>query len=59
VRLDKLELVEAIANMLVDEFQSTPRDQLPRLLERRPVIKFFLERIEPVLNRPIPAGREI
>jgi hypothetical protein len=59
VRLDKLELVEAIANMLIDEFQSTPLDQLPGLLERRPVIKFFLERIEPVLNRAIPAGREI
>jgi hypothetical protein len=55
----KSRLSHKLLTMLIDEFQSTPRDQLPALLERRPVIKFFLERIEPVLNRAIPAGREI
>ncbi len=59
VRLDKLELVEAIASMLIEEFQSTPQDRLAEVLERRPVIKFFLKRIEPALNRPLPAGHQI
>jgi hypothetical protein len=59
LRLEKLELAEALATMLVEELESTKPDQWPALLERRPVVKFFLERIAPELNRPLPAGGEI
>jgi hypothetical protein len=60
LRPDKQELTEALAQMLVDEFHRLEgREQLQELVERRPEVKFFLERIEPELNRPQPAGHAI
>jgi hypothetical protein len=59
LHLDKLDLAEALATMLVDELQHSERDQWPALCERRPVVKFFLERIAPILSRPRPVGSEI
>ncbi len=59
LRLDKLELVEALAEMLVEEVKNTSRDDFPTLLDRRPVIGFFVNRIAPILNRPVPVGRQI
>ena len=59
LRLDKQELVEAMAEMLVEEVRNTSRDDFPALLERRPVLGFFVNRIAPVLNRPVPVGRQI
>jgi hypothetical protein len=59
LRLDKRELVEALAEMLVEEVKNTSRDDFPTLLERRPVLGFFVNRIAPILNRPVPVGRQI
>jgi hypothetical protein len=58
LHLDKLELAEALAAMLVDEFIEAG-EQRETVLERRPVVRFFVERIAPELNRPIPVGGEI
>jgi hypothetical protein len=59
LRLDKRELVEAMAQMLVEEVRNASREDYPTLLERRPVLGFFVNRIAPILNRPVPAGREV
>jgi hypothetical protein len=48
-----------MAQMLVEEVRTTSRDDFPALLERRPVLGFFVNRIAPILNRPVPAGREV
>ena len=58
-RLDKLDLVEALAQLLIDEVRNTPSKELEAVLAHRPIVRFFFERIEPVLNRPLPAGHQI
>ncbi len=47
LRLEKRELVEAMAAMLVEEARNTSRENVPALLERRPVLGFFVNRIAP------------
>jgi hypothetical protein len=55
LELDKLELVEAFAGMLVDELLATGRDDLEALAERRPIVGFVLKRLVLAINRPRPA----
>lgn len=59
LRLEKRALVEAMAAMLVEEARNTSRENVTALLERRPVLGFFVNRIAPILSRPVPIGREI
>jgi hypothetical protein len=59
LRLDKGELVEAMAEMLIEELRNASREDVPTLLQQRPVMGFFENRIAPILNRPMPAGREV
>jgi hypothetical protein len=48
-----------MAEMLVEEVRNTSREDFPTLLARRPVLGFFVNRIAPILNRPVPAGRDV
>ena len=61
VRLDKEELVEALAERIVGDLEETEgnQDEMQRLFERRPIVQFVFERLIPVLNRARPAGRRV
>jgi hypothetical protein len=61
VELDKLELVEALARLIVEELQEAAgdRDRVTAITERRPVVRFVVDRIIPTLNRPRPAGLDV
>jgi hypothetical protein len=59
LEIGKPELAEAVANMLVEEIESAAPGELEAVAAHRPAVRFFLERIAPVLNRPRPVGAEI
>jgi hypothetical protein len=61
VELDKLELVEALARMIVAELQEAQgdRERLLVIAQRRPLVRFVFERVIPTLNRPRPAGLDL
>lgn len=55
VRVDKLELAEGLAKLLITELrQATSSAEVETLKERRPITRFVIERLCPVLNRPRP-----
>jgi hypothetical protein len=56
VELEKLELVEALARMLAEEFDNTPSEKREELYERRPVVSFVVRRIAPPLSKSRPLG---
>jgi hypothetical protein len=61
VELDKLELVEALARLVVGEMQEAQgdRDRIVAITERRPVVRFVFDRVIPMLNRPRPAELDV
>lgn len=55
VRLSKPELAEGLAKLLITELrQATNSADVEALKERRPITRFVIERLCPVLNRPRP-----
>jgi glycine/D-amino acid oxidase-like deaminating enzyme len=55
VRIDKPELAERLAELLITELrQATSTAEVETLKQRRPVTRFVIERLCPVLNRPQP-----
>lgn len=60
VKLEKLAIVEALAEMLVRELdEAQGRDGIAEVRARRPIVDFVFERLVPVLARPRPAGAAI
>ncbi len=54
VKLKKKELAEGMVNRLVGELQTAGDGGRNGLLERRPILKFVIERVIDAINRPVP-----
>jgi hypothetical protein len=60
VRIDKPELAEALALMLLRELDAARGDEetIEEIRRRRPIVRFVLDRLVPVINVPRPAGTD-
>lgn len=62
LRLDKLDIAEALASMLVAELHDAwsqtegRQERTEELLERRPLLRFILDRLVPALDHARPVG---
>jgi hypothetical protein len=54
--IDKLQFVEKLAASLVAELEGALPDGLDAVAQRRPIVRFLLDRLIGALNRPRPAG---
>ncbi len=54
VKIEKKELAAGIVKRLVGELQTAGSDGRTELLQRRPILRFVIERVIDAINRPVP-----